>query len=223
MIFSICMLCWISWGGGGGRRGEGEEILPLTSQWSWKWNIEGFMFLNSWIPRARTCTKCELSYYMSQSVQFSSIAQLCPTLCSPKDCSTPGFLSSPTPGACSNSCPLSRWCHPTISSSAVPFSCLQSFPASRSFSISEFFTLGSLCIGASTSASVLPMNIPYWFPLGLTGWISLQSKGFCLLQHHSSKASILWHSAFFQHQSGFEYPLFSKCCQLPSLKNQCSP
>ena len=85
--------------------------------------------------------------------------------------------ASTTPGACSNSCPLSWWCHPTISSSAVPFSRLQSFPASGSFQISQFFTSGGQRIGVSASASVLPMNIQDWFPLGLTGWISLQSKG----------------------------------------------
>jgi len=85
---------------------------------------------------------------------------------------------SPTPGPCSNSCSLSRWCHPTISSSVVPFSsCLQSFPASGSFLLSQFFALGGQRIGASTSASVLPMNIQDWFTLGLTGLISLQSKG----------------------------------------------
>ena len=85
---------------------------------------------------------------------------------------------SPTPRACSSSCPLSQWCHPTILSSVVPFSsCLQSFPASGSFLMSLFFTSGSQSIGASTSASVLPMNIQDWFPLGGTGLISLQSKG----------------------------------------------
>ena len=85
---------------------------------------------------------------------------------------------SPTPGACSNSCPSSRWCHPTISSSVVPFpSCLQSFPASGSFLMSQFFTSGGQSIGISASASVLPMNIQDWFALGLTGWISLLSKG----------------------------------------------
>ena len=84
---------------------------------------------------------------------------------------------SSTPGACSNSCTLSRWCHPTISSSVVPFSyCLQSFPASGSFPMSQFFESGSQSIGASTSASVLLMNIQDWFPLGLMGLISLQSK-----------------------------------------------
>ena len=84
----------------------------------------------------------------------------------------------PTPRACTNSCPLSWWCHPTIPSSVVPFSsCLPSFPASRSFPVSQFFASGGQSIGVSVSAPVLPMNIQDWFPLGLTGLISLQSKG----------------------------------------------
>ena len=86
---------------------------------------------------------------------------------------------SPTPRIYSNSCPLSRWCHPTISSSVVPFfSCLQSFPASGSFQMSQLFTSGGQSIGVTASASVLPVNIQNWFPLGWTGWISLLSKGF---------------------------------------------
>ena len=85
---------------------------------------------------------------------------------------------SPTPGAYSNSCPSSQWCHPTISSTVVPFSsCLQSFPASGSFPMGQFFTSGGQSIGVSASVSVLPMNIQDWFPLGLSGMISLQSKG----------------------------------------------
>ena len=85
---------------------------------------------------------------------------------------------SPTPGVYSNSCPLSRWCHPTISSSVIPFpSCPQSFPQSGSFPMSWLFASGDQSIGVSASASVLPMNIQDWFPLGWTGWISLQSKG----------------------------------------------
>ena len=85
---------------------------------------------------------------------------------------------SPTPGVYSNSCPLCWWCHPTISSSVIPFSShLQSFPASGSFPMSQFFTSGSQSIGVSVSASVLPMNFQGWFPVGLTGWISLLSKG----------------------------------------------
>ena len=83
---------------------------------------------------------------------------------------------SPTPGACSNSCPSSQWGHQTISSPAIPFFCLQSFAAAVSFSMSQFFTWGDQSIGASASASVLPMNIRDWFSLGLTGWISLQYK-----------------------------------------------
>ena len=85
---------------------------------------------------------------------------------------------SPTPRAYSNSCPLSQWCHPTISISVIPFSSrLQSFPASGSCQISQFFASGGQSTGVSASASVLPMNIQDWFPLGWTDWISLQSKG----------------------------------------------
>ena len=111
----------------------------------------------------------------------------------------------PTPRVHSNSCPLSQWYHPTISSSVVPFSsCLQSFPASGSFPMSWLFTSGGQSIGVSASA--LPMNIQGWFPVGLTDWISLQSKGLSsLLQHHSSKASILRHSSFFIVQLSHPY------------------
>ena len=85
---------------------------------------------------------------------------------------------SPTPGVHPNPCPLSRWCHPTISSSVISFSSrLQSFPASGSFPVSQFFASGGQSIGVSASASVLPMNIKDWSPLGWTGWISLQSTG----------------------------------------------
>ena len=88
------------------------------------------------------------------------------------------LCASPTPRIYSNSCPLSQWCHPTISSSVIPFcSCIQSFPASGSFQMSQFFTSGGQSIGVSASVSVLPMNIQDPFPLRWTGWISLQSKG----------------------------------------------
>ena len=138
-----------------------------------------------WLPRFKSCqglgvgkrngealVKATVSVQLSHSVLSDSLwpyrlqhARLpCP---------------SPTPRACSNSCPLSQWCHPTISSSVVPFSsCFQSFPASGSFPMSQFFTSGGTSIGASALASVLPMNIQDWFPWGLTGLISLQSKGF---------------------------------------------
>ena len=103
---------------------------------------------------------------------------------------------SPTPRACSNSCPSSHWCHPTISSSVVPFSSrLQSFPESGSFPLSQFFASGGQSIGVSASTSVFPMNIQDWFPLGLTGWISLQSKGlsrvFSKPQFKSINSSVL--------------------------------
>ena len=83
-----------------------------------------------------------------------------------------------SPRVCSDSYPLGRWCYLALSSSAALFSCLPSFPASRSFPISQFFTSSGQSFGASALALVLPMNIQDWFPLGLTGWVSLQSKGF---------------------------------------------
>ena len=111
-----------------------------------------------------------------------SVAKLCVTLCDPMDCSTPGFPvlhyhSLSFTWVCSSSCPLSPWCHPTISWCSVTpfFSCLQSFPASGSFPMSWLFASGGQSIGASVL--VLPMNIQSWFPLGLTNFISLQSKG----------------------------------------------
>ena len=103
--------------------------------------------------------------------------QSCSTLCDPIDYSMQASCPSPTLGTCSNSCPSSWWRHPTISSSVIPFSYLQSFPASGSFPMSQFFASGAQSIGASASASFLPMNIQDWFLLGLTGLISLQSKG----------------------------------------------
>ena len=109
---------------------------------------------------------------------FSSAAQSCLALCDPMNCSMPGLPPSPTPGAYSNSGPLSQWCHPTISFSVVPFSsCPQSFPASGCFPMSQFFVSGGQSIGVSASALVLPMNIQGGFPVGWTGWVSLLSKG----------------------------------------------
>ena len=105
---------------------------------------------------------------------------------------------SPTPRVYSNSCSLSRWCHPTISSSVVPFSsCLQSFLASGSFQMSWLFALCGQSIGASASAPVLPKNIQGWFPLKLTGWISLQSKGLSRV----SSTTVRKHQFFSAHPS----------------------
>ena len=118
---------------------------------------------------------------------------------------------SPTPRAYPNSCPLSRWCHPTIPSSVVPFSsCPQSFPSSGSFQMSQLFTSGGQSIGVS--ASVLPMNIQNWFPLGWTGWISLQSKG--LLTHE--KMLNITHYQRNANQNHYEVPSHTSqngCCQ----------
>ena len=105
--------------------------------------------------------------------------------------------SSPTPRIHPNPCPSSQWCHPTISSSVIPFSsCPQYFPASGSFPMSHLFASGGQNIGVSASTSVLPMNSQDWSLLGWTGWISLQSKGLARVFSHSSKASILLRSAF---------------------------
>ena len=112
-----------------------------------------------------------------------------------------------SPRACSDSCPLSRWCHPTTSSSVVPLcSCPQSFPASGSFPVSWFITSGGQSSGVSASASVLPMNILDWFSLGWTGLISGQSKTLkSFLQHHNSEPSVLQHSVLFMVQISHPY------------------
>ena len=108
--------------------------------------------------------------------QLSSVTRSCPNLWPHEPQHTRPPCPSPSPGACSYSCPSSQWCHPTISSFVVPFSCLPSFPASGSFLRSQFFASGGQSIGTLASASVLPMNIQDWFPLGWTGWI-FQFKG----------------------------------------------
>ena len=150
-------------------------------------------------------------------LQFRSVGQSCLTLCDPMDCSTPGLpCPSPTSRACSNSCPLSRWCHPTILSSVVPFSsCIQSFPASGSFQMSQFFISGGQCTVASASASVLPMNIQDWFSLvDRFDLLAVQGTLKSLLQNHSSKASILQCSAFFMVQLSHPYMTTGKTIAL---------
>ena len=118
---------------------------------------------------------------------------------------------SPTPRVYPNSCPLSRWGHPTTSSSVIPFSsCPQSFPASGSFQMSQPFAAGGQSIGVSASTSVLPKTTQDWSPLGWTGQGTLKS----LLQHHSSKASILQCSAFFTVQLSHPYMTTGKTIAL---------
>ena len=136
-----------------------------------------------------------------------SVSKLYSSLCNPTDCSMSGFLHylhypslsypSLSPRICSNSCPLSWWCYPTITSSAALFSfCLQSFPASGSFPMSWLFASGGQSIGDSASASVLPMNIQHWFALGLTGLISLLSKGIWIV----FSSTLVWRHQFFGSQ-----------------------
>ena len=156
--------------------------------------------------------------YKLNCLQFSSATQSCPTLSSPMDHARLP-CPSPTPRVYSNSCPSSLWCHPTISSSVVPFSsCLQSVTASGSFQMSQPFASGGQSIGVSASASVLLMNIQDRFPLGLTNLISLQSKGLkSLFQHHSLKASILPCSAFFIVQLSHSYMTTGETIDRPLL------
>ena len=113
--------------------------------------------------------------------QFSSVTQSCPPLCDPMDCITPGLLVCHQLPVYSNSGPLSQWCHPTNSSSFIPFSShLQSFPASGSFQMSQLFASGGQSTGVSASASVLPMNTQDWSPLGWTGWTPCYSLELCI-------------------------------------------
>ena len=119
---------------------------------------------------------------------------------------------SPTPGAYPNSHPLSRWCHPTISSSVVPFSsCLQSFPASWSFPMSQLFASGGQSIGVSASTSVLPMNTQDWSPLGWTSWMSLQSKGLSrVFSNYSAIKRCIWISSNEVDETGAYYTEWGK-------------
>ena len=119
------------------------------------------------------------SFNFFHSVQFSSVAQSCLSLCNPMNHSTPGVpCPTPNPRVHPNSGATSQWCHPAISSSVVPFSsCPQYLRASRSFPVSQLFASGGQSIGVSASTSVLPMNTQDWSPLEWTSWISLQSKG----------------------------------------------
>ena len=134
-----------------------SAIIVAYIQHQWFWEKDMRML----VPSVRFSRSVVSDYLQDHALQYASPP--CP---------------SSTPRACSNSCPSSQWCHPSISSSVVSFSpCLQSFPTSGSFPVSQFFASGGPSIGASASASVVSMNIHVWFPLGWAGWISLQSKG----------------------------------------------
>ena len=172
--------------------GPSSQSYGFSGSHVWMWELD---YEESWGPK----NWCFGTVVLEQTLEI------------PLDC------ASPTPRDCSNSCPSSQGCHPTISFSVIPFSsCLQYFPASGSFPRSQFFTSGGRSIGVSASTSILPMNIQHWFPLGWTSWISLQSKGLfkSLPQHHNLKASILWHSAFLIVQLSYPYTTTGKTIAL---------
>ena len=185
---------------------EMQDLLSECQGW-WGWRT---IFPLEWVKRnilllSFFLRKYALSVQFSRSVVSNSLRPHGLQHARPP-------CPSPTPRVYSNSCPSSRWCHPTISSSIIPFSfCLQSFPAPGSFPMSQLFASGGQSIGVSASTSVLPMNTQDWSPLGWTGWISLQFKGLSrVLQHHSSKVSILRCSAFFIVQLSHPYMTIGK-------------
>ena len=188
---------------------SGWNQLNSLLQATWFNVVQDFQLMIPWAWSESQVIRTEAS---RDSVQFSSV-QFSRSVMSDSLQPYESQHSSPpcpsqTPRVHLNTCPLSKRWHPAISSSIVPFSsCPQSLPASGSFPMSQLFTWGSQSIGASASASVLPMNTQDWSPLGWTGWISLQSKGLTRVfsQHHSSKASILRHSAFFTVQLSHPY------------------
>ena len=166
------------------------------------------MFAKQYEGRIRLNSRRNYICYLI--ICYCSVAQLCLTVCGPMTTAPQPPCPSPSPWVCSNSCPLSQGCHPAVSSSVVPFSSwLQSFPASGSFPVSWLFTSSGHSIG--TSASVLPVNIQDWFPLGLTGFISLQSKG---LSRAFSSTIIQKHSPFFMVQLSHPYKTTRKTIAL---------
>ena len=157
--------------------------------------------------------------YFWAPVQFSSVQSFSrvPLFATHEPQHSRHLCPSPTLGVYSNSCPLSRWYHPTISTSVMPLSsCPQSLPASGSFQMSQLFTSGGQSIGVSASASVLPMDIQDWF----LDILAVQGTLRSLLQHHSSKASILWHSAFFTVQLSHPYMTTGKIIALTRRTSQ---
>ena len=142
----------------------------------------------------KSLCKVKANTYEVCYLRVCSGTKSCPTLCNTMDWQARLPGPSPSPGVWPRSCPLNQWCHPTISSSVALFSfCFQSFPTSGSFPVSQLFSSGGQSIGASFSASVLTMSIQGWSPLGLTGSISLQSKG---LSRVFSSTKILKHQFF---------------------------
>ena len=169
-----------------------KKIENDSKKWrdiTWSWigiiSIVKTPIMHKSIHRFKVISvKSSMTFYRTRinnnkMYRFSSVSQSCLTFCNLMECNTPGFpVHHQLPELTQAQCQLSQWCHSTISSTVVPFpSHLQSFPASGSFPMSQFFASGSQSIGASPLASLLPMNIQDLFPLGWTGWISLQSEG----------------------------------------------
>ena len=178
-------------------RDKEETNVLRQSGWEGTLKENGYMYLYGWDPSLFTWNYHNIVNWLS--VQFSLVAQLCLTLQPYGLQHTWPPCPSPTSRVYSNSCASSRWCHPAISSSVIPFSsCSQSFPATGSFQMSQLFTSGGQSIGVSASTSILPMNIQdIYSSMDWLDLLSVQGTLKSLLQHHSSKASVLWRSAFF--------------------------
>ena len=190
-----------------------DALRRVLASYSVQYSLTGFVQVSRWLNSGYTfilfkynCFICCLFLLYKEVNQCCccSAAKSCPALCDPMNARLlfPPWL----PGVCLNSCPLSQWCHLTISSSAASFSFyLQSFPASGYFPVSQFFASGGQSTGAL--ASILPMNIEGWFHLGLNwfDFLEVQRTLKSLLQNHNSKASILQHSAFFMVQLSHPY------------------
>ena len=183
------------------RSYEGKEYAKILL------NIYSGTGKAQWLMTSKWITYSE-NYVFVQSLSWVQ-------LCDPRDWIMPGFLSFTISWSCSNSCPLSWWYHPTISSSVVPFSsCLQSFPASGSFLMSQLFASGGQSIGVSASASVSEYSGLISFRMDWLDLLAVQRTLKSLLRHHSSKASILWHSAFFTVQLSHLYMTTGKTIAL---------
>ena len=197
---------------------KGKWSRSAVSDSSWSHGLQPIRLLCPWdFPGKSTGVGCHCLLWVESlsSVQFSR-SVVSNSLRPHESQHARPPCPSPTPRVYLNSCPSSRWCHPAISSSVIPFSsCPQFLPASGSVPTSQLFAWGGQSIGVSASVSVLPRNTQDWSPLGWTGWISLQSKGLSsLLQHNSSKSSILMHSAFFTVQISHPYMTTGKTIAL---------
>ena len=202
-------------------------ILPISPQLISNFNKNTLDKVNSCIKTNRV--KETLEAQLVSSVQFSSVTQSCLTLQPHEPQHTRPPCPSPTPGVHPNSYPLSQWCHPTISSSVIPFSSYpQPLPASGSFQMNQLFALGVQSIRLSASTSVLPMNTQDWSPLGWTGWISLQSKRLSRVFSNTTVQKHQFFSTHLSHRTSLVVQLLRLCAssagtQDPSLVRELDP